>query len=209
MSLQALREEIGTVNDLLCAASLLLWDSRTMMPAGAAEARGRQIASVVAAARERLLAPATRHALDRAEAEVVRNPGDGAAVREVDAVRQAIDFHARVPADLVRRKAELRPRAAAAWIEARQTDSFGLFAPYLEETVQLQRAYADAIGYSEHPYDALLDLYEPGETRASVAALFEALRPRLSALREAAAGRAGEHPFLHRAFPAEKQRRFG
>ena len=61
----------------------------------------------------------------------------------------------------------------------RATSDFRLFAPFLQETLDLQRAYADAIGYGEHTYDALLDLYEPGETRASVLALFDELRPAL------------------------------
>src|SRR3712207_8813138 len=70
MSLDLLRREIGVVNDLLCAASILVWDSRTMMPAGGVEARGHQIATLTEAARERLLSPATRRALDAAETEV-------------------------------------------------------------------------------------------------------------------------------------------
>ena len=36
MSLTALREHVARVNDVLCATSLLVWDSRTMMPGGGA-----------------------------------------------------------------------------------------------------------------------------------------------------------------------------
>ncbi|HEY8381257.1 MAG TPA: carboxypeptidase M32 [Microvirga sp.] len=210
MSLEALRREIGAVNDVLCAASLLVWDSRTMMPPGAVEARGRQIATLMEAARERLLAPATERALDAAADSVDGEPADSAVRREVAAVREAIGFHRRVPADLIRRKAELRPLASAAWMEARKTDRFATFAPYLEQTVDLQRAYAQAIGYRDHPYDALIDLYEPGQTQASLAAFFGALRPQLRTLREAAQARgAGMPAFVDRSFPAERQREFG
>jgi carboxypeptidase Taq len=172
MSLDALRREIGAVNDLLCAASILIWDSRTMMPPGAVEARGHQVATLIEGARERLLAKATLHALNGAEAAVQHLDADGAERREVAAVREAVDFHRRIPADLIRAKAVLRPRANATWAEARARNDFSLFAPLLAETVDLQRAYADAIGYDGHPYDALLSLYEPGETVASIRALF-------------------------------------
>ena len=36
MSLEPLKERIGAINDLLTTVNLLVWDSRTMMPAGAA-----------------------------------------------------------------------------------------------------------------------------------------------------------------------------
>jgi carboxypeptidase Taq len=210
MNLDALRRETGAVNDLLCAASILVWDSRTVMPPGGVEARGHQIATLMESARERLLAPATSHALDAAEAAVQGLPEDAAARREVVAVREAVAFHGRIPADLIRAKAELRPRANAAWIEARATNDFRVFAPHLAATIDLQRAYADAIGYADHSYDALLSLYEPGETTASIRALFDRLRPALRDIRTAAEAKvAPRTDFMHRAFPAEAQRRFG
>jgi carboxypeptidase Taq len=209
MSLDALRREIGAVNDLLCAASVLIWDSRTMMPPGGVEARGHQIATLMEAARERLLAPATLRALDGAEA-AVQGRADDAERRDVAAVREAVDFHSRIPADLIRRKAELRPKANAAWIEARKANDFEIFAPHLAATVDLQRAYAEAIGYTNHPYDALLPLYEPGETAASIRALFEHLRPALREIRSGVDARTEPRTdFMHRPFPAEAQRRFG
>lgn len=210
MSLDALRREIGAVNDLLCAASLLVWDSRTMMPPGAVKARGHQIATLTEEARKRLMHKATLHALDKAEAAVQHLNGDEPERREVAAVREALEFHRRVPADLIRAKAELRPRANATWAEARARSDFALFVPLLAETVDLQRAYADAVGYTEHPYDALLSLYEPGETVATIQALFEKLRPALRRIRSAAQAKS-EVPaaFLARRFPAEGQRAFG
>ncbi len=210
MSLEALRREIGAVNDLLCAASILVWDSRTMMPAGGVEARGYQIATLMEGARERLLSAATRKALDAAEAAAQGQPQDSVERREIAAVRDAVEFHSRIPADLIRRKAELRPKANVTWIEARKQNDFSIFAPHLTETVDLQRAYADAIGYEAHPYDALLSLYEPGETVTSVRSLFDRLRPALRSIRQAAEAKGDVRTdFMGRSFPAEAQRQFG
>jgi carboxypeptidase Taq len=210
MSLDALRREIGAVNDFLCAASLLVWDSRTMMPPGGVEARGHQIATLMGAARERLLSKGLRRALDSAASAIQSQPADSADSREVAAVREAVDFHSRIPEDLIRRKAELRARANVSWMNARKANDFSIFAPHLAETVDLQRAYAEAIGFQDHPCDALISLYEPGETVASIRARFGRLRPALRDIRTVAERKAqARTDFMRRSFPAQAQRLFG
>ena len=41
---------------------------------------------------------------------------------------------------------------------------------------------ADALGYEEHPYDALLDLFEPDTKLAETKAMFDALKAPLKDL---------------------------
>ncbi len=53
----------------------------------------------------------------------------------------------------------------------------------------LARAQADAIGWRDHPYDALLKFYEPGETLGSLRRLFGALREGLTPILAAARAR--------------------
>ena len=70
-----------------------------------------------------------------------------------------------------------RATAAAlpAWQEARETSDFARFQPFLERNVELRREVAACFPEAEHPYDALLDIYEPGATVATVRAVFERL----------------------------------
>ena len=207
MSLNNLRERIGAVNDVLCALSLLIWDSRTMMPSGGTSTRGAQIATMTQLARELLLSAETRRALDGAESEVADRHVDDPGRREVEQTARAIAFHDRIPADLLQRKAAQRAIANAAWIEARERNDFPLFQPHLAKTVDLAREYADAVGWEAHPYDALVAVYEPGETYASVQALFGELRPGLKAILDRALGQPRPRTeFLRREFPQEKQR---
>ena len=42
-----------------------------------------------------------------------------------------------------------------------QNNDFPSFRPLLEKTIELKRQQAEALGYPECPYDALLDEYEP------------------------------------------------
>ncbi|TMB77390.1 MAG: carboxypeptidase M32 [Chloroflexi bacterium] len=66
--------------------------------------------------------------------------------------------------------------ARPVWEKARHDENFGLFAPYLEKNVELNRRIADAIGYEDRPYDALLDRSEPGMTTAQLEAIFAELK---------------------------------
>jgi len=104
----------------------------------------------------------------------------------------------------------LRTVAQAAWIEARSKSDFSIFAPHLARTLALSRDYADCIGWSEHPYDAMVSIYEPGETAASLKSLFASLRAGLLPVLDAARSQpAPRSDFLFRDFPEEGQRAFG
>jgi carboxypeptidase Taq len=209
-TLVALNERVSAVNDVLNAISVLTWDSRTMMPSGGAETRGYQIATLTRLARDLLLSPGTEKALDAAEQAVAGLSEDSAERRMVSQTRQAFDHHRRVPASLIQERAALRTLAQAAWIEARAKSDFSIFAPHLAKTIDLSRAYADCIGWSEHPYDAMVSIYEPGETASSLRALFGALRAGMQPILDAARSRPKPRSdFLFRDFPEEGQRAFG
>ena len=206
----SLAARIAVVNDLLCAANVLTWDSRTMMPPGAVAARGRQLATLTVLARRELLSAETRHAVDAALRATEAGPPDSAAHRAAEQTRDAIAHHDRVPEALEARRAESRTVAQAAWAAARAASDFAAFAPYLAEQVALVRELAEAIGYAVHPYDALIGLYEPGETVASLDALFATLRAGLLPLVRAATGRPPPRlDVLSRDYPPEAQRAFG
>ncbi|MCB8819009.1 carboxypeptidase M32 [Microvirga rosea] len=209
-SLAALNERIAAVNDVLNAVSVLTWDSRTMMPAGGAETRGHQIATLTGIARDLLLAPETEKALEAAERATDDLPEESAERRLVTQTRRAVDHHRRVPASLIQDRAALRTMAQAAWIEARAKSEFSIFSPYLERTLALSRSYADCIGWSEHPYDAMVSIYEPGETAKSLKSLFGTLRSGLLPILAAARSRpAPRSDFLFRDFSEEAQKAFG
>ena len=68
---------------------------------------------------------------------------------------------------------------------------------------------AEAIGYEEHPYDALMYRFEPGETVATLKPLFDRLREALIPLVKAIGEK--EQPrfdFLERFYPVDKQHEF-
>lgn len=209
MSYAQLMEAMGQVNDLLNTQSILNWDARTMMPEGGHETRGKQLATLSVLTRDLLVSTETRRRLDAAEAEVASFPDGSVEKVMVAQVREAIDYHLAIPADLTRRRAELGSVGHAVWAKARAESDFKQFAPILEQTVALNREMAEAIGYSEHPYDALMYRFEPGETVATLKPLFGRLREGLQPLVKAIGEK--EQPrfdFLERHYPVDKQHAF-
>ncbi|WP_163849530.1 carboxypeptidase M32 [Pseudooceanicola aestuarii] len=194
---------VARLNDVLCAVNALQWDARVMMPAGGAETRGHQIATLKGLAREMILDPAMAEAAQVALAEAP----DDRARRAAQSVLEARNHHARIPADLLRRQAEKSAIAGAAWAAARASADFALFRPHLEETIDLARQVADALGHDGHPYDPMVEIFEPGETAASLGTLFDQLRAGMKPILDAALGRpASRKDFLYRDYdPALQQ----
>jgi carboxypeptidase Taq len=97
------------------------------------------------------------------------------------------------------------------WQEARKNNDFATFAPLLTKMVDLKRQQAEALGYAETPYDALLDEFEPGELTSRVTAVLGALRdelvPLVGQIRDG--GRSPDLSILERSYPIEVQRSFG
>jgi carboxypeptidase Taq len=76
--------------------------------------------------------------------------------------------------------------------------------------VDYARRTADYLGFQEHPYDALLDLYEPEMTAREVEALFTRLREVTVPLVRAIAARGPVvEDVLRGDFPEDEQRAFG
>jgi carboxypeptidase Taq len=97
-------------------------------------------------------------------------------------LRRDYDKAVRVPEELVRELAEVSGRSYQAWTEARPAADFSILEPHMVRLLELKKQEAEALGYDDEPYDALLDQYEPGMTTAEVEAMFEGLRRGLKPL---------------------------
>lgn len=205
-----LRLELSEVSDVLSALNLLNWDARTQMPSGGVGSRGQQIATLSAIAQDRLASDRLLMLLDECETELEGLPEDSVERRSVTAVRQASAFYRRLSPSLTREFAALKTVAQEHWAQARAANNFALFAPDLERVVAFSRELAQAIGYVDHPYDALVGLYEPGMTAKRLERLFAELRQGLLPLlrRITDSGVTTRDDFLHLDYPVDSQRAF-
>jgi carboxypeptidase Taq len=208
-----LRTRLGEIHDLSRAASLLAWDERTMMPAGGAEARAETLGTLARVRHEMFIDDEIGRLIEesRSAADGDAPPGESIDADLVRVVARDWEKARRVPSDLRAELARSSSIAETAWVEAKARSDFPMLLPHLERNVELTRQYADCYegfpGFS-HPYDPLLDEYEPEMTTEQMRALLLDLREGLVPLvREATENGAGggEDPFRG-PFEAQAQR---
>ncbi|AWN23931.1 carboxypeptidase [Deinococcus irradiatisoli] len=202
-----LKRRLNLISDLGAAQGLMSWDQETQMPPDAARVRGLQMAGLAGLSHQLFTADETRALLEAAEREDAPGEVEADLLR---VVRRDFDKATRLPTAFVEEMSRARNEAHHAWIKARTDNDFAHFAPYLQRVLDLTRQYAELSGYAEHPYDALLDDYEPGMKTAQVRRIFADLRERTLPLLRAivAAGDATDYGVLSRPFPASAQRDF-
>ncbi|MDX1377864.1 MAG: carboxypeptidase M32 [Anaerolineales bacterium] len=176
--LEQLKGILGEVSDIRRAASVLGWDQQVNLPPKGHEARGQQLATLSKIAHEKATTDEVGKLLDDLKEKI-----DGAdpASDEAAMLRVAsrnYDKATRVPPEFIAEQAVVSSKAFEAWGEAREKSDFSIFRPHLEKVVELVRRYVSFFPPADHPYDTLLDDYEPGMKTAEVQAIFDGLRPK-------------------------------
>ncbi|MEW6742305.1 MAG: carboxypeptidase M32 [Planctomycetota bacterium] len=194
--------------DLGAVASLLEWDQETNMPPKGAAARGSQRGVLAGILHERFVSPELRELVESLRARLPElEPDQQVVVRET---ARDQDRAIKVPTDLVKAIAKLESESLHAWGEARKEGTFSTFAPFLERLLALKRQVAEAIGYEETAYDALLETYEHDMRCSILVPLFAELRQRLVPLVQRIVERGPVEPrFIVGTFPTEHQRQLG
>jgi carboxypeptidase Taq len=188
-AIDRLRTLIAEVMDLRHSADLIEWDERVYMPPGGAAVHGEMSAALRRLAHEKFTSADVGTALDAASRDVAGEDPDSTPARMVAVVARDYARATRVPADFVAEHAAAISAAQHVWAEARTRSDFATFAPHLEKVVDLKRRYVSFFPPAEHPYDVLLDDYEPGMKTAEVRRLFDSLRQRQVAIIRAVADR--------------------
>jgi carboxypeptidase Taq len=208
--LEQLRKIIGEVADLNAAMSLLGWDQQTYMPTGGNDARGQQLATLGKFAHETATSPKVGELLSDLKSELNGADPESDQASFVRVAARDYDKAVRVPSEFVQEQAVVTSAAFQGWKEARARSDFETFRPHLEKVVALVRRYITFFPPSDHPYDILLDDYEPGMKTADVQAIFGALRPhQVELIRKIAARPQVNDKFLHRKFNEQKLWDFG
>jgi carboxypeptidase Taq len=208
--LAKLKETIATLADIGGAQALLGWDQQTYMPPGAAEMRGQQTATLGKIAHEIGTSPELGKLLDelRPYAETLDPDSDDA--RLIKFAIRDYERATRIPPEFVVEQAQVVTLANQAWAEARAKSDFSIFRPHLEKIMELTHRFVGFFPPADHPYDILLDAFEPEMKTADVKAIFDALRPQQVELIRAIAARPQvDDSFLHQPFDEQKQWDFG
>jgi carboxypeptidase Taq len=206
-NLTRLKEILAEVTDLNRAAMVLEWDQETYMPPGGVMGRAEQLSTLLRLSHVRFTTDEVGTLLETLEDELSDKPYDDDDASIVRVTRRDYDQARKIPPELVAEIARAGTIARPAWEKARKDDDFGIFAPYLEKNVELNKRLADALGYEDRPYDALLDRSEPGMTTKELAHIFEQLKQAIVPLVADIARHqdAVDDSVLYRGFDPERQ----
>ena len=193
---------------------LLEWDQETYMPKSASSIRAEQIELMASLNHKQKTSKGFSNALRQLiDLDTGRVSAKGLSMAQRGALRewrrdylQAISL----PNKFVKQFAKLTSEAMVVWADARKQDTFHTFAPYLEKIVGMCRQKADYLGYPEHPYDALLDCFEPEMTTREITPLLTKVKKGVSdVLAKILASPQVEDSWIHGKFSADKQMEFG
>lgn len=164
-----LKQNFSRIAVLDEAAAVLGWDAAAMMPAGGAEARGEQLATLAGLSHELLTAPQIAEDLAQAEA-----PADGWEAENLALMRDAHLRATAIPRDLVEASSRANSACETIWRIARPKGDFSLVQAALAEVLNLTRQKAEILSekLGVFPYDVLMSQYQRGIGAADVAPVF-------------------------------------
>jgi carboxypeptidase Taq len=171
------KELVAEIADINHSLALLGWDQQVFMPPGGAEERGYMMGTLGKIAHEKFTSDEMGKLLADLKNHLPELDQDSDEYRIISVTARDYEKSTCVPAEFIAEQAQVVALAQQAWMEARANSDFSIFRPHLEKVVELSQRYVTFFPPADHPYDTLLDNYEPGMKTAEVKAIFDGLRP--------------------------------
>lgn len=197
------KNTLKRIHDVHNAMAVLHWDQEVYMPTKGASPRGSQLAT--------LSGIAHNMSVDKAFGELLAElkVDDSLSQEQAKNVAETYkDYQKKTnyTQSFVERRTMLITKAFHAWKEAKSKNDFSLYEKPLQDLVNLKLEEAEILGYEDHPYNALLNEYEPKATVAFLDPLFDGVREKCSALlAKVQASQAPKIPFAGRKFDKDAQ----
>jgi len=198
------KNHVQQVHDLYAAAAVLSWDKEVNLPPKGAAFRSRQVATLSGLAHEQFTDSVFGKNI---RALLVSNGAlEDAQHRNLERTLEDYDKATCLDRAFVVRRSEAVSRGYHAWLEARKENDFSLFQDALSELVDIKKEEAEHLGYEDHPYDALLDQFEPGYKSSQLDELFADVRGKLvEFVRRLREKPQVDDQFLHQPYDTDQQ----
>lgn len=203
-SMQKLRQIEKELFAYHYAIGLIMTDEATTAPTDGNAGRGEALEVLSAEEYRRIANPELDVLLEQAQAGEL-TAQQAAEVREL---RRMHEQYSKVPADEYAAAERLFNDSRVAWQKAKTASDFSIFAPLLEQGVELRRRWAGYFAPEKDVYEVWLDQYQPGLTMAECDSFFAALRKSIVPLLHdiQTRGAAPRTDFLAGPWPVEKQK---
>lgn len=177
--LKKLVKQLKAIDTYRQISSVLSWDQETMMPEGAIDARSNQLSTLTGHLHDMWAQPNITTEIESHIDIKTGQSNPNLTNEEQTFMRELYPIWKRntqLSKELVTKLSEVTSQAQHVWQEARKTNNFELFAPHLQTIIDLQKEKVTQLGYKDHPYNTLLDEYEPGMSVEKIDAKFNPLK---------------------------------
>lgn len=159
------------------AMGVLSYDEETVMPKKAAP----QLAETMGILSEEMYKLSVNDEVREVLAVLSENEAklDPITKREVELELRDIKRLERVPQKEYAELSALRAKASSVWRQAKQTNDYQLFKPYLKQLVEAMRRLAGYMFPEKNAYDALLEYFSEGLSQAMLDPLFAKIKAAL------------------------------
>ncbi|HET6227658.1 MAG TPA: carboxypeptidase M32 [Bacteroidia bacterium] len=164
------------IADVQNAAGVLNWDQETYMPESGADMRAQQLSTLSGIAHELSTSEELGEVLNKLTFDSSLNEKQK---RNVKISLKNYNDSKKYTTAFVKEMSKTISETFQAWQKAKEKADFKLYAPQLEKLVRLKREECKLLGYVDHPYDALLDQYEPKAKTADLEVLFSDVKSQL------------------------------
>lgn len=203
---KSFEEQTRKIAVLYSATGVLGWDQEVNLPPNGAALRAEQQALLSGMIHE--------IKTNQKYIDTIRQLLDDKTLNEVERcnVRETwrgIERSSKFSKEFVENLSKVISESFEAWVAAKQKKDFGIFAPQLEKLVAIKKEEAKIVGFKDHPYNALIDEYEPNTTVAQLDTLFTDVKSKLVNLTQAILKK--DKPtdaFFNNEYPFEGQRDF-
>ncbi len=129
--------------------------------------------------------------------------------KTVDECQKQYDRNAKIPKEEYKEYVMLEAQAESVWEEAKERSDFDMLQPYLERILSFKKTFISYWGFEGHPYNTLLDDYEPGVFVNTIDDVFSELRDGLIPLVRGVSESAHKPKtdFIYQTIPYEQQKR--
>lgn len=201
------KKAMQKIADIKYAAAVLQWDQETYLPPKGNHYRGRQIATLSEVAHSIFTSDETGKLLQHLLANDKLSVNER---RNIELSWEDYQRNLKIPSLFVKELSETVNESYHDWIAARKNNDFKVFEKSLSKIITLKQQEAELLGFSDHPYSALMNDYDKGLTVKKTDQLFSSLTEQLLPILDLVKSKPSiDNNFLHRKFNQSKQWEWG
>lgn len=164
------------IADIQYASAVLNWDQETYMPSKGATFRAQQLSTLAGIGHELATSKELGKLLHLLSTD---NSLSEKEKRNIKQSLKTFNENKKYTTEFVQELSKTISETFQAWHKAKADNNFAVYAPHLEKLVTLKREESKLLGDFAHPYDALLNQFEPGLKTADLEVLFTDVREQL------------------------------